>query len=508
MKRCSRTLIGLLIVISVALSLVLPVSVHAAEKVSISKKKITLTVGETYTVSLNNAAGAVKWKSGASGIAKVNKKTGVITAVAEGTCKITTKYNGKKYTCKVTVKAAPAKTDETSGKAGKMSAVLSFIKKGESVKLELTGAKVKGKWSSDDKSTATVDNGVVKGVDYGFARICVKDTLGVEYSSFVVVMADISPFEFKYHDKSLGEIEEIKHRESITYNIYKNGKAVYCGELSPDKLPRHFTEYDSKGKAVRRYIYDSKGRISRIALCSGNEDRVSFGYTDGAIDSGSMPMKGENSHRIIDFYANGVLERFSVGEDGNSYSASFYENGNLKQECRTSGQEETFADYYGNGELRNRSITVGEITVYDYYSDENGNIFIAEYDPKTGKPLWEESYNEDGSSVIWTYDAATGKAARAEGLESDGTKYTTVFDPETGREVSREKTVPDGTRTVESFDSEHTAPVMVSIYNAAGELVTQRRLIKEDEENAEYEQIFPKNDGEMPEEKDQSEKGQ
>lgn len=75
----------------------------AAGKLSINKKKLTLTVGKKATLKIKNAGKKITWTSNKKKVAKVSKK-GVVTAVSVGKAKITAKTAGKKFTCTVTVK--------------------------------------------------------------------------------------------------------------------------------------------------------------------------------------------------------------------------------------------------------------------------------------------------------------------------------------------------------------------------------------------------------------------
>lgn len=75
----------------------------AAGKLSINKKKLTLTVGKKATLKIKNAGKKITWISNKKKVAKVSKK-GVVTAVSAGKAKITAKTAGKKFTCTVTVK--------------------------------------------------------------------------------------------------------------------------------------------------------------------------------------------------------------------------------------------------------------------------------------------------------------------------------------------------------------------------------------------------------------------
>lgn len=74
--------------------------------IKLSKTKLTMAPATTQTLKLNGAAASkVTWSSSKKSVASVNK-SGKITAKTKGTAKIKAKYNGKTYTCEVTVKYA------------------------------------------------------------------------------------------------------------------------------------------------------------------------------------------------------------------------------------------------------------------------------------------------------------------------------------------------------------------------------------------------------------------
>ena len=104
------------IVMATTLALVLS-SLHcpesqAAAKPKLSKTKLTLTVGKTAKLKVKNYKGTVKWSSNKKKTATVSKK-GVVTAKKKGNAIITAKAGKKKLKCKVTVKAAAAKSTQT-----------------------------------------------------------------------------------------------------------------------------------------------------------------------------------------------------------------------------------------------------------------------------------------------------------------------------------------------------------------------------------------------------------
>ena len=101
---------SLAVVLSFVMMLMIltPVSnVQAANKIVLSKTKVTLYVGKSTSLKLKNATKKITWSSSDEDVAMVTSK-GKVRAIDKGTCKITAKCNGKKYICRVTVKEKDA----------------------------------------------------------------------------------------------------------------------------------------------------------------------------------------------------------------------------------------------------------------------------------------------------------------------------------------------------------------------------------------------------------------
>jgi len=102
MKKAAILLLSLLVAVG-AFIFSFEVPAQAAS-IKLSKKSVTLEVGETKKIKVKGTKEKVTWKSSDKTVAKVSKK-GKITAKGEGTCEITAKVGSKTLTCKVTVKA-------------------------------------------------------------------------------------------------------------------------------------------------------------------------------------------------------------------------------------------------------------------------------------------------------------------------------------------------------------------------------------------------------------------
>ncbi len=74
----------------------------SSKKVALNKTSVSMTRGRTVQLKLLNAKGTVTWKSNKKSVATVSK-SGKVTGVSKGTCKITAKCKGKTYRCTVKV---------------------------------------------------------------------------------------------------------------------------------------------------------------------------------------------------------------------------------------------------------------------------------------------------------------------------------------------------------------------------------------------------------------------
>ena len=149
-----------------------------AERVKLNvKKKITIGVKEKVQLKANvlpaGASQKVTWKSSKKSVVSVNAN-GKITGKKRGTAIITaTAENGKKVTCRVTVKKAPKKITVKSGINNKT------LKKGKSwtmkVKFPAKSASYKVTFKSNRKKVATVNaNGKIKARKKGTAIITAR----------------------------------------------------------------------------------------------------------------------------------------------------------------------------------------------------------------------------------------------------------------------------------------------------------------------------------------------
>jgi len=159
----------------------------------LSAKSMTLGVKETAllkaTVKPARKASRVRFKSSNTKVAKVDAKTGLITAKKTGTATVKAVYNGKTLaSCKVTVKKAPKKVSLNISKK--------TLKVGGTYQLKAklpSGTASAIKWTSSDKKVATVDmNGLVTAKKKGTVKITARTFNGKKATCKVTVQSNSS----------------------------------------------------------------------------------------------------------------------------------------------------------------------------------------------------------------------------------------------------------------------------------------------------------------------------
>ena len=190
-------------------------------KVKLDHKKATLAVGQTlklneivYAVDANPE---VRWSTSASKLATVDQ-TGLVTALKPGRATITVKTsNGKKATCKITIKAAPKSLSITAAKTA--------IGVGETTKASAKLTKNSYSpivWRATD--VASIDaSGNVTGLSAGTAVVTASTFNGLSTSIEIIVLP--APDDFALSAEAL----TIKKGKSVKLRVLlPEGTAGSC----------------------------------------------------------------------------------------------------------------------------------------------------------------------------------------------------------------------------------------------------------------------------------------
>ncbi len=152
-------------------------TIVAVTEVTLDRTSLTLKVNETFTLSAtvapeNATDKAVKWTTSDSGVVRVSN--GTVTAVGEGTAKITAAEGGKSASCTVTVKNAEPEfipvdsvtlnRESLELKVDETFTLTALIAPSDATETEII-------WNSDNTSVATVADGIVTAVGVGTANI-------------------------------------------------------------------------------------------------------------------------------------------------------------------------------------------------------------------------------------------------------------------------------------------------------------------------------------------------
>lgn len=193
MKRAFCTILATVLLICGCSTVALAAKNVVVKTVKMNKASCTVDAGKTVNLSAkitpsNATDKKITWSSSDPKIAKVNQK-GVVTGVKKGTVTITAKTsNGKKATCKVTVREIAVSKITLS-----KSAVDLVVRTKLSVKITPSNATNKTiTWSSSNPKVAKVDSqGNVTATGYGTATITAKSSNGKTATCKVTVKKDL-----------------------------------------------------------------------------------------------------------------------------------------------------------------------------------------------------------------------------------------------------------------------------------------------------------------------------
>lgn len=316
MKRTLKKSIMFLLALMVMFCMTSPVSAA-----SISKKKVTVCTGQTVQLKVNGNRKKVKWSSSNRAVGTVTQK-GKVSAKKKGTTTITAKIGKKKYTCKVTVESP------------KLSKTSITVKTGKTYQLKMQNTKQKYKWSSKNKSIATVtSNGKVTGKKAGTTYIYAKSASGKTFKCKVTVRkkstnnsnntssAIPSSGSVTYHAEAVPNGEVIIFQNHNNYAVSVNVSCAFCRNGQIVSVSNQYDTVVIEGGrkyAMLMWNYGESWDSVKINLSLKNVSFFDFNaknisYTSSYGTNGIIltvknnGKSGRGAHMAVVYYKNGKI---------------------------------------------------------------------------------------------------------------------------------------------------------------------------------------------------------
>lgn len=372
------------------------------KSIKLNKKKLTLTIGQkkklTYKLSPKGAKSDVSWSSGKKGVASVDQK-GNITAKKAGTATITVKAaNGKKASCKVTVKAPKPK----SIKLNKTEATL---EKGKMFSLECSVtpsyAEKKITWSTDRRTVADVSpSGKVTAKGSGTAVITAQTSNGKKATCRIIVKELPSSVKLSKESLQMEKGDIVK----LSYTLSPAGAIDKVSWSSSDSS---IVSVDRTGKITA----NNPGTATITVKCPNGPSASCKVTVVGHLTSLSMKEgryimeRGES--QVIGYNATPEYYiEFLKWTSSNPEVATVDQNGTVK--AKTAGT--TTITVAANDYIDSCKVTVTEpgyvdisydhIYIYDNYYTYGSNPTRHPYDPEEGITVVQSDMSESNSLDI------------------------------------------------------------------------------------------------------------
>ena len=271
-------MLGLVLAGSMVISMTSPV-VDAAAKMSLSKKKITITQGEKVTLKVKKATKKVKWSvTKGKKVIKLSKKkkaSVVITGKKAGKAVVTAKAGKKKLTCKVTVKAANTDVQPTQAPATQAPATKAPATQAPATKAPATQAPATNTPASSPVTTAPTVSETPVVSEAPTTAPSESPKANEPVKNIVIDMSKVSAKTFTSSPAALDFSSQIESRFDLSY--FKEVKVGYTLEINEEADIATITG-------------------GKIAVASTTDDLN--GYSDGIAFSYNLSSTDETSTTI------------------------------------------------------------------------------------------------------------------------------------------------------------------------------------------------------------------
>ena len=248
-------------------------SIVAQAAVRLSKKSVTLVVGNSVTLKVKGTKKAVKWSTSNKKVATVKK--GKVTAKKAGKATITAKVAGKKYTCKVTVKPEPITVkniDATYYKATNSKGIVAILKNNNkrAVSVHLSV-------SFYDENGKPIDTYGDSNYCFEAGRTCALHVIAPS-GGYATYKKKITVDESYYAKKTYVKNIVLNHTMNEDYVVCES---TNVGKVDLDTIRASVVFFDANGKVMDynfTYLYSKKSGESEISKISIPYDKSSSSY--------------------------------------------------------------------------------------------------------------------------------------------------------------------------------------------------------------------------------------
>ncbi len=328
------------------------------KKLSIDKGPVTIKVGESAAIKVNeNTAGTITWSSGNTGIATVDS-SGTVKGIAAGTTNITASAGGLMENCTVTVTAAPEKPTLTINPTTMSLAV------GAKGTITAASNQTEVSWVSSDANIASVvvasdkKSATIEGKKAGKAKI-------------TVTAGDVVQF----CDVTVTDTGVVVDKNTVQVQIQKTVDIKVT--TVPDSA--RIKEVVTGKKEIATAVFKDK-----VVTVTG----VALGDTEIVIKCDN----GKEAKVAVKVVNNYALDTTSLLKDKNGNQVFVFENGKYRKAV--------YADYYKFNEFY---VEIQEI-LYTGWQNINGKTFyyLENHQYVTGEQVIQGAkytFASDGSLV-------------------------------------------------------------------------------------------------------------
>lgn len=291
----------------------------ASKKMSLSTKKMTITVGQSKKLKLKNNKKKVKWKvvSGKKNISLKNKKkTGVnIVGRKKGTAKVQAVIGNKKLACKITVKKNNKNSINFSSTAS--------MKVGDTLTIKLSGNTESVTWKVNDPKQLRIkekskDKIVLEGINSGTVKVSAK--IGEQTKTCKVTVKEMYSYELTPLLAPFNRYYYLKTNDPNPFDLsfVDESSVYYTSDIEQAKLYDKISPCDSMFCDVK-YVNEKYYRVNGGYICSSNSSLC---------DGGNLKMQRKLLHNRNGYQAYNV-----IGGSGQYWEGEVYVDTTVTVNC-------------------------------------------------------------------------------------------------------------------------------------------------------------------------------